>query len=192
MRHNKDLTGLKFGRLKVLHFEKVEKGKKKNKYFWKCFCDCGREVLKTSRGLLSGETKSCGCLHLETASMLGEKYGRLKKPWFGHKRGWTHKQETKDKLSKKLSGIPKTEEQRKRKCEHLLLHERYVTEEIEKFRKQGFRCIRVDKKPIPDFIAIRDGKPFAVEIQFKFPNYNKYKDNNPQLEYADIFWVTKK
>ena len=33
---------------------------------WKCKCDCGNEVIVKSQSLLSGNTKSCGCLHKES------------------------------------------------------------------------------------------------------------------------------
>lgn len=49
-----DRTGLKYGRLTVLHKE----GKK-----WKCICDCGVKKLVSTGNLKN--TNSCGCLSLE-------------------------------------------------------------------------------------------------------------------------------
>ena len=55
----KDLTGQKFGKLTVLNICG------RNKYkavIWYCKCDCGNYTNVLSRSLLSGHTKSCGCI----------------------------------------------------------------------------------------------------------------------------------
>ena len=58
-----DLSGNKYGRLLVLeHSHQDDNGKT----FFKCMCDCGNIKIAHRRGLLSGDTKSCGCLYLET------------------------------------------------------------------------------------------------------------------------------
>lgn len=58
----KDLTGLKFGRLKVL----FRKGSNKHsKAVWHCSCACGGTANVTSGALNNGRTKSCGCLSRE-------------------------------------------------------------------------------------------------------------------------------
>ena len=54
-----DLTGQQFGKLKVLYLNGSD-GRRK---IWHCKCECGNECNVTSNGLLSGHTKSCGCLH---------------------------------------------------------------------------------------------------------------------------------
>lgn len=54
----RDLTGQRFGRLVALKpVETKEKGAR-----WLCRCDCGKERVCTSENLVSGKTKSCGCL----------------------------------------------------------------------------------------------------------------------------------
>lgn len=58
----KDLTGKRFHRLVVLGFSHKNKNRK---YFWKCKCDCGNELIIPSYNLVSGNTKSCGCLNKE-------------------------------------------------------------------------------------------------------------------------------
>ncbi len=71
-----DLTGRRFGRLKVLGYANSIGNPKRA--LWKCKCDCGK--IKNVRGelLLSGETKSCGCLFNERVLQLkGQKFGRL-------------------------------------------------------------------------------------------------------------------
>ena len=56
----KDLTGQKFGKLLVL--EHIIKEKNRSYACWKCLCDCGNFTIVRSNHLLSGNTKSCGCL----------------------------------------------------------------------------------------------------------------------------------
>lgn len=55
----KDLTGKRFGKLKVLYRlkEKID-----NRIVWRCICDCGNEVNVKGIYLTTGQTKSCGCL----------------------------------------------------------------------------------------------------------------------------------
>lgn len=43
---------------------------------WMCECDCGTRKVISRKGLLSGRTKSCGCLHREMAKVLGQTSGR--------------------------------------------------------------------------------------------------------------------
>jgi hypothetical protein len=40
-------------------------GYQNNHRVWKCLCDCGRECVARQDKLLSGRTKSCGCLNAE-------------------------------------------------------------------------------------------------------------------------------
>ena len=58
----KDLTEQKFNRLLVLNRD--EQTEKKGTY-WICQCDCGNVVSVRSPNLISGNTKSCGCLNSE-------------------------------------------------------------------------------------------------------------------------------
>lgn len=62
----KDLTNMRFGRLTVLkrHEDHIfPSGQKQTQ--WLCRCDCGNEVYVISRNLLSGNTRSCGCIKSE-------------------------------------------------------------------------------------------------------------------------------
>lgn len=55
----KDLTNQKFGKL----IAKEIVGKVNTNKIWRCECECGnKEFYTTSHHLLSGNTKSCGCL----------------------------------------------------------------------------------------------------------------------------------
>lgn len=55
----KDLTGKKFGKLTAIKC--IGKGTDRS-YLWECKCDCGKTLNVMSTSLLSGNTKSCGCL----------------------------------------------------------------------------------------------------------------------------------
>ena len=59
----KDITNCKFGRLTALYF--IENRKHHN--IWHCVCDCGNYKDVAATDLLSGNTRSCGCLHREYA-----------------------------------------------------------------------------------------------------------------------------
>lgn len=54
-----DLKNQCFGKLTVLYL----KGSNNNRKIWHCKCDCGNECDIDSHSLISGSTKSCGCLH---------------------------------------------------------------------------------------------------------------------------------
>lgn len=60
----KDITGKKFARLTAMNFD--HKGEN-NHYFWLCKCDCGNDIVVDRGALVSGNTKSCGCLRCEKA-----------------------------------------------------------------------------------------------------------------------------
>ncbi len=53
----RDLTGLRFGKLRVLRRE----GSRPGAAMWRCVCDCGASTLTRGGGLNNGKTTSCGC-----------------------------------------------------------------------------------------------------------------------------------
>ncbi len=59
-----DLTGKKFTRYTVLEFYGSKNGKRK----WKCQCECGTIGIVGTNDLVSGNSRSCGCLKNELAS----------------------------------------------------------------------------------------------------------------------------
>lgn len=77
--NRKDLMGQRFGRLVVIApAENTKAGKAR----WLCQCDCGNQKVITSGNLLSGDTRSCGCLHIDelhakAQNLVGKKIGRL-------------------------------------------------------------------------------------------------------------------
>lgn len=74
----RDLKGQVFGRLKVIELD--DKTNKKLSAFWKCECECGNTIIVNSNSLTRNLTKSCGCLHSETAKKLGKKTGAINAP----------------------------------------------------------------------------------------------------------------
>lgn len=79
MRKGDDLTNKKFGRLTVV---KREPDERKNSY-WLCKCICGNEKIIGRPHLISGHTKSCGCLHKEMITKHGKYQEPLYKVWSG-------------------------------------------------------------------------------------------------------------
>ena len=78
--HCMDLTGRRFTRWTVI--EKSEPRKDKNECYvgiWVCKCDCGTIKPVLQQSLLSGRSKSCGCLNKEIASSLNRKHGLTQK-----------------------------------------------------------------------------------------------------------------
>ncbi|MDO5555136.1 MAG: AP2 domain-containing protein [Clostridia bacterium] len=57
----KELIGKRFGRLVVVERERTDK---RHPHLI-CNCDCGKQVSANVEQLLSGRTKSCGCLRIE-------------------------------------------------------------------------------------------------------------------------------
>lgn len=58
----KNIIGNVYGRLTVLSFEGISIH---GGAIWRCHCECGKIHIVKSMGLLSGKTKSCGCLKLQ-------------------------------------------------------------------------------------------------------------------------------
>ncbi len=67
MKVPKDLTGFIFGRLLVLEKGGVDIVGKRQQPFqkWLCTCSCGKEVIVRRSQLVTGKTRSCGCLSRE-------------------------------------------------------------------------------------------------------------------------------
>ena len=58
-----DITGRKFGKLTALY--PTERRDGKGSVYWRCRCECGREIDATESGLMHGNYRSCGCLKKE-------------------------------------------------------------------------------------------------------------------------------
>ena len=62
------MTGQKFGRLTALEPALLEKPTcSGTRWGWRCQCDCGNEKIVPRASLVSGQTKSCGCLATESS-----------------------------------------------------------------------------------------------------------------------------
>jgi len=64
-----DLTGKIFGRLTVVCRDGVYKN---GNIIWICLCECGKKKRILGHSLITGNTKSCGCLGIETKSKNGK------------------------------------------------------------------------------------------------------------------------
>lgn len=75
-----ELVGQRFGKLIVV--KKVGTKRvgiaQKPKSLWLCKCDCGNEKVVLRSSLITGNTKSCGCLELETKRAIHLKHGMAK------------------------------------------------------------------------------------------------------------------
>ena len=58
----KDIVGQRFGNLTVTGYY----GKTAGMHRWECKCDCGKTAIVGQASLLSGKTRSCGCLRAKT------------------------------------------------------------------------------------------------------------------------------
>lgn len=77
-RRLRDLTGVRFGKLVVLH----RAGTIGSKTRWLCRCDCGGSITTLAASLVSGATTSCGCAHIDAGvrrrvDLSGTRFGRL-------------------------------------------------------------------------------------------------------------------
>ena len=74
-----DITGQRFGKLLVLEKDSSDYDRKRG-IRWICRCDCGKKVSVLSGRLVSGQTRSCGCLSKESKSRIkrnltGQQFG---------------------------------------------------------------------------------------------------------------------
>lgn len=85
-KYPKDLTGMRFGRLVALRVAK-KTGEGCANDFWSCKCDCGNEVVVRRYGILSWNTRSCGCLSKDVhKKQRGLSHDLLYKKWMSMKR----------------------------------------------------------------------------------------------------------
>lgn len=75
--HKTNIVGERYGKLIVLKIESPQHGKSR----CSVRCDCGAEKIVNIYNLKSGNTKTCGCTHFDTAfnnvDITGNRYGRL-------------------------------------------------------------------------------------------------------------------
>ena len=76
-----NIIGEKFGKLTVLEDAGFTTTGARKKIF-KCICDCGKIVIVKRNSLISGHTKSCGCLEIETKKTNNLKHGLRHHPLY--------------------------------------------------------------------------------------------------------------
>lgn len=74
-----NIKGKVFGRIAVIEFSHKDSN---NKACWKCLCECGNEVILIGSDLISGNTKSCGCLKKDTVSARNTVHGLSNHPMY--------------------------------------------------------------------------------------------------------------
>ena len=79
----RSLVGQTFGRLKVI--QASQKGSKNKSKLWKCQCSCGNIVYVGTGHLISGHTKSCGCLKSKGEFLINEILNNLNIPYITQK-----------------------------------------------------------------------------------------------------------
>jgi len=73
LRRGENLAGQRFG--KLLAQEQVRDAK--GHLAWRCLCDCGKEIVVSTRNLRYRNQRSCGCLRSHSPDLVGQKFGRL-------------------------------------------------------------------------------------------------------------------
>ncbi len=77
-----ELKGQTFARLRVVGDGVAEK----SKTVWLCHCDCGNATVVRGSDLISGNTKSCGCLHRQNHTTHGQHHTAGYQTWADMKR----------------------------------------------------------------------------------------------------------
>jgi len=65
-----------------------------------------------------------------------------------------------------------------------------IKKEIVELEAQGFRCVPTGGNVRPDIIGIKDGKIYAIEVEYKKPNYGKYTDE-AKAYFDDVIWILR-
>lgn len=85
-----DLTGKKFGCLKVLKKDSIRPYPcGTTRIYWLCECDCGKKTVSCTANLKSGHTLSCGCLanKMRKNGLVHKTHGLSKRPSY---KTWKH------------------------------------------------------------------------------------------------------
>lgn len=90
MKHPKDLTGLKYGRLLVIKRVPKPEHIKGQRIYYLCECECGNQKIVAKSHLTTGHTSSCGCKVIDMAidrnkgwlAKHNEKHGMSNTPFY--------------------------------------------------------------------------------------------------------------
>ena len=77
----RDIEGHRYGRWLVLGYGGILRGKNQGYASWYCRCACGTMRRVKSHNLLSGQSRSCGCIHLEAVSTHGKSRTKIYSSW---------------------------------------------------------------------------------------------------------------
>lgn len=91
------------------------------------------------------------------------------------------------KVKKKIGMANKGKKDNIEKC-----HKRII-KEMNIFIENGYRCVPTGGKVRPDFIAIKNGKVSAVEVEYSQnkPRYEKY-NKEAKSYFDDVIWILRK
>lgn len=119
--------------------------------------------------------------HSEDAKRkIGEAQIGEKGHWYGKK----FSKETKKKMSEIQKGHKHIKMPSKISYERIL-------KEIPELEKQEFKCVPIGRV-IPDIIAIKNGKIYAIEVEYGKPNYNKYNRDDYRSYFEDVIWIVRR
>lgn len=71
-----DIVGSKYNKLEVVEYL----GRDEGHHSYRCICDCGRETVVERNHIITGHTKSCGCIKKEVIDgeeIVGQRFGTL-------------------------------------------------------------------------------------------------------------------
>ena len=85
--HHADLAGDVYNRLTVIKYHSNDKF---NRRVWICRCSCGQYILAADSAMKSNNTKSCGCLKIESSIKYNTTHNKSRtkiyRVWVGMKR----------------------------------------------------------------------------------------------------------
>jgi len=182
----KDITGERFGKLMVIRRGKSDKFRKVR---WICGCDCGNETLIRRSHLISGETKSCGCLrHMSLSEDHREKISeaaikRWSNPIFKDRMsGDGCSEETRKKHAKAMEYLWEKPEYRKKMSD--IARRNWNNKEYRNLqikRLSTFRHSVISRKKIGDR---HRGKVISEESKRLCSLANKGKRYSPETEFT--------
>jgi len=103
-----------------------------------------------------------------------------------YKKGNTSWNKGKKQPQEVIKKISKTK--KKNGAKLIFEHNRIVLEQIKLYEDMGYKCVNLTNNPIPDFMAVKDGKVYAIEVQrhgntYHCTKYLKVKD------YSEVIWI---
>jgi len=85
--HNPELQGKTFGFLTLIKWEGMKQFRNQCYSSWLCQCHCGKHKIIRESNILTGVSRSCGCLRKEKCALVHTTHGLSRKPIY---RIWAH------------------------------------------------------------------------------------------------------